>query len=153
MHHTCAWWFLADVHIVCKKESWTWRYISYSYIICSDAYNQDTCNSLLALTCLCIHMLLYSMFTLLHTCRGSLYMLHVLPNLYLIFFIYLSKALMYVVINYQKGEIESTSAPWVILLINVNISLVGLTLLPSMFQTSSTNEVAWTKGCGTPSRC
>ena len=53
----------------------------------------------------------------------------------------------------KKGEIESTSAPWVILVINVNISLVGLILLPSMFQMSSTNEVAWTKGCGTPSRC
>ena len=36
----------------------------------------------------------------------------------------LSKALMYVAINYQKREIESTSAPWVILVINVNISLV-----------------------------
>src|SRR3989337_2601875 len=35
---------------------------------------------------------------------------------------------------------ESTSAPWVILVINVNISLVGLTLLPSMFQISSTME-------------
>ena len=53
----------------------------------------------------------------------------------------------------KKGEIESTSAPWVILVINVNISLVGLTLLPSMFQTSSTDQVAWTKGCETPSRC
>ena len=40
----------------------------------------------------------------------------------------------------KKGEIESTSAPWVILVINVNISLVGLTLLPSMSQTSSTME-------------
>ena len=38
----------------------------------------------------------------------------------------------------KKGEIESTSAPWVILVINVNISLLGLTLLPSMFQMSST---------------
>ena len=38
----------------------------------------------------------------------------------------------------KKGEIESTSAPWVILVINVNISLVGLTLLSSVFQTSST---------------
>ena len=35
---------------------------------------------------------------------------------------------------------ESTSAPWVILVINVNISLVGLMLLPSMFQISSTME-------------
>ena len=35
---------------------------------------------------------------------------------------------------------ESTSAPWVILVINVNISLVGLTLLSSMFQISSTME-------------
>ena len=35
---------------------------------------------------------------------------------------------------------ESTSAPWVILVINVNISLIGLTLLPSMFQTSSTMD-------------
>ena len=53
----------------------------------------------------------------------------------------------------KKGEIESTSAPWMVLVINVNISLVGLTLLPSMFQMSSTNQVAWTSGCGTPSRC
>ena len=35
---------------------------------------------------------------------------------------------------------ESTSAPWLILVINVNISLVGLMFLPSMFQTSSTME-------------
>ena len=40
----------------------------------------------------------------------------------------------------KKGEIESTSASWVVLVINVNISLVGLTLLPSMFQISSTME-------------
>ena len=40
----------------------------------------------------------------------------------------------------KKGEIESTSAPWVILVINVNMSLVGLMLLPSMFQISSTME-------------
>ena len=40
----------------------------------------------------------------------------------------------------KKGEIESTSAPWVILVINANISFVGLILLPSMFQISSTME-------------
>ena len=40
----------------------------------------------------------------------------------------------------KKGEIEIISAPWVILVINVNISLVGLILLPSMFQISSTME-------------
>ena len=40
----------------------------------------------------------------------------------------------------KKGEIESTSAPWVILVINVNISLVGLILLPSIFQMSLTLE-------------
>ena len=40
----------------------------------------------------------------------------------------------------KTGEIESTSAPWVILVINVNISLVGLILLPSTFQMSSTLE-------------
>ena len=40
----------------------------------------------------------------------------------------------------KKGDIESTSAPWVILVINVNISLVGLILLPSMFEISSTME-------------
>ena len=57
-------------------------------------------------------------------------MLHVLAKLYLSFPISLSKALMYVVINY----------PWVVLVINVNISLIGLTLLPSMFQISSTME-------------
>ena len=40
----------------------------------------------------------------------------------------------------KKGEIESTSAPWVILVINVNISLVGLILLSSIFQISPTVE-------------
>ena len=53
----------------------------------------------------------------------------------------------------KKGEIESTSAPWVVLVINVNISLVELTLWPSMFSDKFNNEVAWTKGWGTPSRC
>ena len=40
----------------------------------------------------------------------------------------------------KKGEIESTSAPWVLLVINVNISLVGLMLSSSMFQITSTME-------------
>ena len=40
----------------------------------------------------------------------------------------------------RSGISESTSAPQVVLVINVNISLVGLTLLPSMFQISSTME-------------
>ena len=35
---------------------------------------------------------------------------------------------------------ESTSAPWVILVMNVNVSLVGLILLSSIFQMSSTLE-------------
>ena len=35
---------------------------------------------------------------------------------------------------------ESTSAPWVTLVINVNISLVGLIFSPSIFQLSSTVE-------------
>ena len=34
----------------------------------------------------------------------------------------------------KKGDIESTSAPWVILVINVNISLVGLIFSSSIFQ-------------------
>ena len=72
-------------------------------IFCSDAYGQDTCNTLPALSWLCYHMLLYSIFTWLHTCRGSLCTLHVFAKLYLLFSISLSKALMYVVINYQKG--------------------------------------------------
>ena len=40
----------------------------------------------------------------------------------------------------KKGEIESTSAPWVILVINVNISLVGLILSSSIFQISPAVE-------------
>ena len=51
----------------------------------------------------------------------------------------------------KKGEIESSSAPWVILIINDNISLVGLTLLSSMFQISSTMEWHGLKDVGTPS--
>ena len=35
--------------------------------------------------------------------------------------------------RHSSSLIESTSAPWVILVINVNISLVGLILLSSMF--------------------
>ena len=126
---------------------------SYIHIICSDAYSQDTCNTLLALSCLCIHMLLHSILTWLHTCRGSLCMLHVFSKLYLLFSLSLPKALMYVVISYKKGEIESTSAPWVVLVINVNISPVGLMFLSRIFQTSPIDGVAWTRGCGTPSRC
>ena len=41
----------------------------------------------------------------------------------------------------KKGEIESTSPPWVVLVINVSISLVGLIPLPSAFQISPT--MAW----------
>ena len=41
----------------------------------------------------------------------------------------------------KKGENESTSATLVLLVINVNISFVGLMVLSSIFQTSST--VAW----------
>ena len=40
----------------------------------------------------------------------------------------------------KKGEIESKSAPWVILVIYVNISLVGLILSSSIFQISSIVE-------------
>ena len=40
----------------------------------------------------------------------------------------------------KKGEVESTSAPWVILVTNVNISVVGLILLSSIFQISPTLE-------------
>ena len=40
----------------------------------------------------------------------------------------------------KKGEIESTSTPWVVLVINVNISLVGLMFSSSMFQISSIME-------------
>ena len=38
-------------------------------------------------------------------------MLHVLPKLYLLFFISLSKALMYVAINYQKGGEKVSRIP------------------------------------------
>ena len=67
-------------------------------------------------------------------------MLHVFPKLYLLFSISLSKALCMLSSITKKGEIESTSAPWVILVINVNISLVGLIPLSSMFQISSKME-------------
>ena len=40
----------------------------------------------------------------------------------------------------KKREIESTSAPWVILVININISLVGLMFSSSIFQIISTME-------------
>jgi hypothetical protein len=41
----------------------------------------------------------------------------------------------------KKGEIESTFAPLVVLVIDINIHVVGLILLSSIFQTSST--MAW----------
>ena len=40
----------------------------------------------------------------------------------------------------KRGEIESTSAPWVILVINVNIFLVELIVSSSILQMSSTVE-------------
>ena len=40
----------------------------------------------------------------------------------------------------KKGETESTSAPWVILVTNVNISHVGLIFLSSVSQMSSIVE-------------
>ena len=52
-----------------------------------------------------------------------------------------------------SSRLESTSAPYVVLVINDNISLVGLTLLSSMFQISSTMEWHGLKDVGTPSRC
>ena len=60
---------------------------------------------------------------------------------YLSLLLSLVEALIYMLSSItKKGQIEITSAPLVILVINVNISLVGLTLLPSMFQISSTME-------------
>ena len=53
----------------------------------------------------------------------------------------------------KNGEIESISAPWVVLVINVNISLVGLTLLSSMFQISSTMESHGLKVVRSSPRC
>ena len=41
-------------------------------------------------------------------------------------------------LHQEELTFESTSAPWVILVINVNISLVGLMFSPSIFQISST---------------
>ena len=87
----------------CLQEGLMSKKVYFVNILCPDAYGQDTCNTLLTLSWSCSHMLLYSIFTWLHTCRGSLCLLHVLPKLYLLFFISLSKALMYVAINYQKG--------------------------------------------------
>ena len=46
----------------------------------------------------------------------------------------------------KKGEIESTSAPWVVLVINVNISLVGLILLSKYISEKFNSGVAWTRG-------
>lgn len=53
----------------------------------------------------------------------------------------------------KKGEIESTSAPQVVFIIDDNISLVELILLPSIFQISSTMEWHGLKVVGTSSRC
>ena len=52
----------------------------------------------------------------------------------------------------KKGEIENTSAPRVILVINVNISLVGLMPLSSIFHISSTVEWCGQEDVETPSR-
>ena len=43
-------------------------------------------------------------------------------------------------LHQEELTFESTSAPWVILVINVNISLVGQILSSSIFQISSTEE-------------
>src|SRR3954469_18800499 len=87
----------------CLQEGLMSMKVFLLIIFYSDAYGQDTCNTVPTLSWLCSHILLYSILTCLHTCRGSLCLLHVLPKPYLIFFVYLSKALIYVAINYQKG--------------------------------------------------
>ena len=128
------------VHIVCNRDSWTWKYNSSIYTICSVAYSQDTCNSLLAPTCLCILILLWSIITWLHTCRGAMHVACLSKTLVAIsLYIYLKLWCMLSSIT-KKGEIEITSSPWVILVIHDNISLVGLILLPSAFQISSILE-------------
>ena len=80
-------------------------------IFCSDAYGQDTCNTLPTLSWLCSQMLLYSIFTWLHTCRGSnaWYMSFQSFTCYSLY-LYLKLWCMLSSIT-KKGEIESTSAP------------------------------------------
>lgn len=53
---------------------------------------------------------------------------------------------MYVVINYLKGEIESTFTPLVVLVIHVNIHMVGLMFSLSIFHKVHPRYNIW-MGC------
>ena len=129
---SCVWGILADVHTVCK-DSWAWRYIFHIHIFCSDAYSQDTCNLLYALTCSYVPYL----YDCIHV--GGAYSCYMSFQSFTCCSLYLYLKLWCMLSSITKnGEIESTSAPWVILAINVNISLVGLIFSSSIFQISST---------------
>ena len=146
MHHT------HDVHIVCKKESWTWKYTSFIDIICSDAYikiHVTHCLLWHAYAFTCSHI--PSLHDCIHVRGANACYMSFQRFTYYSSYLYLKLWCMLSSIT-KKGEIESTSAPWVMLVINVNISLVGLIFYQSIL-VEFNSGVAWTRGCGTSSRC
>ena len=80
-------------------------------IFCSDAYGQDTCNTLPTLSWLCSHMPLYFTFTWLQTCRGA-YACYMSFQSFTCYSLYPYLKLWCMLSSItKKGEIESTSAP------------------------------------------
>ena len=152
MHHNHVYEEFLLMYILFARRTHGHEGIFFN-ILCSDAYGQDTCNTLPTLSWLCSHMF-YIPYS--HDCIhvGGAYACYMSFQSFTCYFLNLYLKLWCMLSSItKKGEIESTSAPWVVLVINVNISLVGLTLLSSMFQISSTMEWHGLKDVGTPSRC
>jgi hypothetical protein len=103
MHHTHVHGDLLLLHILFTRGNHKHEGTFLNHIICSDAYSQDTCNSLLTLSCYaftCYYIL--SSHDCIHV--GGADACYMFLQSFICYSPYhLLKALMHVVINYQKG--------------------------------------------------
>ena len=103
MHHTHVHDDLLLLHILFARRIHKHEGTSFYCIVCSDAYSQDTCNSLPTLSC---YAFTCSSILSSHDCIhvGGAYTYYMLFQSFTYYSSYhLLEALMYVVINYQKG--------------------------------------------------
>ena len=119
-------------HIVCKSEVLN-KDTSHSYIF--DAYSQDTHDSLYPFYYMCVHAFKSNYPLKDCTNLGGALLIIYFSKSSLYSCISLFEALIYMLSSItKKGEIESTFAPLVVLVINNNIYVIELMFLPSIFQ-------------------
>ena len=128
---------LLIAHIVCKRESWTWRYfilISFALMHVAKIHVTHLVSHPV------VHLHSKSNY-LLKGCTlvGGAYVCYVFLKALIHFMLYSYLNLWCMLSSItKKGEIESTFAPLVVSVIHVNVHVVGLTLSSSLFQESST---------------